>query len=421
MGCFCHKAVTLLEQQASRLAMPGGPVPALPGAARPGMIPPLIPASAPLVSHVVPHVMPLGAAQLPTPGSVAALAVAAAQARGMAVLRALSGWLAARGLPAAPWQPPAEWIGLRLPMPRMDAQAVATISAMVHLRTQVLAQFGLDLLVPAQAQAMTRIVTTMNTRLSKSAILRQLDPSAWTRLAAQNDAIDHVLAAERAGLLQPPPHVLETLTRPGGVPIGQWSPLLAPLRRLAPLIAASMQLGAPVTETTQLAAALRVLAQVKLPPLAAPESMHKLGAALAALTRLRTSLGIDPLRQDPREVVERVYAKQQALLKRLSQTLAMDLEHDAAAATRVLEKLPKLPVSPGSLATPEVVKLAQLAAPLAEVHWNVPASLPAVPVGLATCTLAASLQTSLGIQAVLPAPCGTGCDAALLMRAAAAA
>jgi hypothetical protein len=56
---------------------------------------------------------------------------------------------------------------------------------------------------------------------------------------------------------------------------------------------------------------------------------------------------------------------------------------------------------------------------LAALDWQVP-SLPAIQIGLSTATLAVQMQASLGIQAVLPAPCGSGCDAASLLRAVAA-
>jgi hypothetical protein len=78
--------------------------------------------------------------------------------------------------------------------------------------------------------------------------------------------------------------------------------------------------------------------------------------------------------------------------------------------------LPKLPVSPGNLATAAVVDLALQAQVLAQLNWQVPASIPAVGIGLATASLSAHLQVALGIRAVMSTPCGV-CDAAALLRA----
>jgi hypothetical protein len=91
-----------------------------------------------------------------------------------------------------------------------------------------------------------------------------------------------------------------------------------------------------------------------------------------------------------------------------------------ALLAAVLAMLPKLPVSPGNLATSAVVQLSLQAQALASLNWQVPTNLPAIPIAMATCSLAAQMQAALSIQAVLPAPCGSGCDAAALLRAAAA-
>src|SRR5208282_4292260 len=85
---------------------------------------------------------------------------------GMDIPLALSAYLNAAGLPAEPWLPEPSWLSLPLPQQQLSLQAVATISAMAALRAQVLAQFGIDLLIPGQAMAMARIVATMNARLS---------------------------------------------------------------------------------------------------------------------------------------------------------------------------------------------------------------------------------------------------------------
>ena len=92
---------------------------------------------------------------------------AASALPGAGIPLSLSAWLNLRGLPALPWMPLTH-----LARPAAAAacnstlRAVATISALASLRAQVLAQFGLDLLIPGQALAFARIVATMNARLS---------------------------------------------------------------------------------------------------------------------------------------------------------------------------------------------------------------------------------------------------------------
>jgi hypothetical protein len=363
---------------------------------------------------------------------------------GANVAMALSAFLSARGLPAAPWQPDPAWLDVKLPMPQLSASAIATISALVQMRAQVLAQFNLDLLVPAQVNALARIVTTMNAHLSAalSAALSaslslsaplSVNPTGWAALATLNAAIDQVQLALKAGLLAPSPSLMLSLTTPGGIPIGQWGALLRPLRMLAPLIAASLQLNASVSETAQLAAALKVLARISLPPVAAPELVANVTAALSAVASLQASLGIAPLQIGLPAVRLQIQAKLGALLATLSAqfglklTAALQLTGPSLAAAlqslvaQLMGMLPKLPVAAGNLATQETVQLALQAQALASINWQVPTNLPAIPVALATCTLAAQMQASLGIRAVLPSPCGSGCDAAALMRAASAA
>ena len=53
---------------------------------------------------------------------------------------------------------------------------------------------------------------------------------------------------------------------------------------------------------------------------------------------------------------------------------------------------------------------------LASLNWQVPLSLPVIGIGLPTCAFVAQLSATLGLQAVLSAPCPI-CDAAKLMAA----
>jgi hypothetical protein len=351
---------------------------------------------------------------------------------GADVAMALSAWLSARGLPAAPWQPDPAWLQQQLPMPQLSASAIATISALVQLRAQALAQFGIDLLIPQQANAFARIVASMNAHLAvampATSAAATLNPAPLVMLANLNAAIEQVQAALTAGLLvpSPPPGQMLALTQPGGIPIGRWGGLLRPLRMLAPLIAASLQLGASISDTVQLAAALRVLARINLPALAAPGLVASLSATLSAMASLNASFGAATVKAGLPAVRVQVQARLSALLATLSARFAINLTGIGAAALaqaleQLLAMLPKLPVVPSSLATADVVRLAMQAQALASVNWQVPTSLPAIATGLATCTLAAQMQVALGIQAVMPTPCGSGCDAAALLRAALAA
>ncbi len=333
----------------------------------------------------------------------------------------LSAWLSLRGLPAAPWMPEPSWLNLPLPRLQLNARAVATISALASLRAQVLAQFGLDLLIPQQALGFARLVATMNARLS---LLANINPLSWIRLAALNAAIDQVQLALNAGLFLPPPSLMLSLSAPAGIPMLRWANLLALLRLLAPMLAACAQLNVSVSETAQLSAALRVLARLSLPPLAMPQLMASLSAALSAVAQLQASLRlpVPVLQLGFPAVMLRVQAKLGALLPALPAhfglNLNMPLESLLAA---ILALLPNLPFVPTSLATSAVMQAALSAQAMASLNWQVPVSLPAIQIGLPTCALVAALNAALSLNVALPSPCGSGCDAAKIMAALAAA
>lgn len=328
----------------------------------------------------------------------------------------LSAWLSARGLPAAPWQPDLSWLGLGLPVPRMSVSAIATISAMASLRAQVLAQFGLDLLIAAQARAFARIVATLNARL---ALMAPINPLGWIQLGQLNAAIDQVTLALNAGLLLPTPSLMLSLTMPGGLPMARWASLLDLLRALAPLIAAALQLNVSLTATADFAAALRVLARIQLPALAAPALAANLSAALSAVASLQASLGVPVLQLGLPAIQARVQARLSVLMSTLAARFGLSVTAPDLLAL-LLSLLPKLPIIPTSFATADMVRLSMQAHALASLNWNVPA-LPALPIGLATCNLAAQLQASLNLSAVLRAPCGPACDASACLSAALAA
>ena len=339
----------------------------------------------------------------------------------------LSAWLGARSLPSAPWPADPNWLALLLPQLRLNASAMATISAMAQLRAQVLAQFGIDLLLPGQAAAFARIVATLNMRLSAMAHL-SLNPLAWLQLAGLNAAIDRVNLALQLGLLAPSASLSLAMTTPGGLALPSWRPFLAALAGLAPLIAAAAQLniGLAAGFSAQLSAALRMLLGIALPQIGAANLtlMASLTAALSATAQLQASLGINPLGLGFPAVQAMVLVRLNAMLSALSLSLRLNLQSPNLLA-ELLALLPALPYCPSSFATPAVVRaaLAIDARALASLDWQVPAlaQLPVLRLGLPVCAFAAQLQASLGISAVLPAPCAQGCDAAAIVRALAAA
>jgi hypothetical protein len=331
------------------------------------------------------------------------------------LVQALANWLGARALPAPAWVPDPGWPALPLPRMTLTASAMATISALAQLRAQVLAQFGIDLLLPGQARDFAGIVTTMNARLSAMAVA-SFNPLAWLRLAALNGAIDQLNVALTLGLPFQLP--AEGQPMPGGLPMAAWRQFLAALSALAPMIAAAAQLNVDLSEnfTASLALAIRPLNTLVLPHLPSLSMMASLTAALSAVAQLRASLAVDPLQLGLAAVQEMVALR----LTVLMQTLPACLPFNPLTLLidDVLALLPPIPYCPTSLATQAVVTAAMAinAQALAALNWQVPGamSLSAVSVGLPAVAFAAQLQASLGISAIVQAPCGNGCDAKAL-------
>ncbi len=352
-----------------------------------------------------------------------ATVVAPAALPGANIAQALADWLAAHGLPAEPWMPDPAWLTTALPRLRLGMPAITTISALAQLRAQALSQLGLDLLKPAQAHAFARVVATLNARMTALAGLpavQQLSPQPWIRLASLNGAIDQVQLGLQAGLFRPPAPLLQALTLPAGRPMAIWTPFLSQLRKLAPMLAACTQLNVPLTDPSQLAGALRGLGRIALPPLAAPQLMASLTATLSALARLQTSLGVPPLQLGLAGLTARIQAKLHVMLRAVASAFGLNLRgaDPKAVLAALLAQLPHLPVAPTGFATQPTVTAALGAHLLADLDWKVPPVLPATQIGLPACAFAAQLQSSFGAAPVLPAPCGSGCDAAKLMQAA---
>jgi len=204
------------------------------------------------------------------------------------------------------------------------------------------------------------------------------------------------------------------------------------LQMLAPMIAALAQLNINLVETASqsataaLSAALRPLIQLKLPALVAAQFVASVTAALSASAQLQASLGLpaSPLSVGLPALVVRVQEKLALLLPALSAQFGINLGHGVGSGpvlgsliTDMLAQLPSVPLQPATLATGAVVQAALRAQVLASLNWQVPAMLPSLQTALPACAFTAQLSGALGIAAVLPSPCASGCDAAKLMHA----
>ena len=332
----------------------------------------------------------------------------------------ISAWLARFGLPAAPWQPNPAWLDLQLPSISLNANAMATISAFAQLRAMVLAQCGIDLLVPAQATAFARLAATLQARLSAALSAQAgatagtalaLNASAWLQLSATLTACARIQEALALGLLPTPPP---------GPSLAIWRPFLVRLRALLPIIAASSQLGLDLSAdfAAQLSAMLRVMLGITLPafPPASLMLMANLTAALSAVAQIRLALGVDPLVIGLPRVQAMVAARVQALVTAIQASLGLNL-------ASLLALLPTLPVPEysASLMAPAAVVTAALRinpTAIAAINWNVPPvpSLPILAVGLPVAAFTEQLNAALSLTASV-APCGAQCDAAALMSA----
>ena len=314
---------------------------------------------------------------------------------------ALAAWLAARGLPAAPWQPDPDWQEAPLPRLAMGAQAMLTISAIANLRAQALAQFGLDLQDPAQARMFARLAATLGARMAAAPPAGT--GQAWQRLGALNAAIDQVGAAVQSGVF--------TAGADAYALAPEWRPFLSAVRSLLPLIAVAVQLGLDMRANfaPDLAAAVRSMLAARLPPLPPAQlaAMAGLSAQLTAVSSLAASLGVDPL-QAGYKPVQQMVARRLAALR---------------PALPPAGELPAMPYCPTVPVTPAVVQLAQTmnAEAVAALTWQAPAmtSVPLLQVGLPVAGLAAQLKTALGISPAA-GPCA-GCDANAVLQAALAA
>lgn len=393
MGCFCHHSLAALTPGMAGLSMP----------------------------YTEPAV--------PTASDLRRLAAEA-------LIAALSRWLAQHGLPAAPWQPDPILLEQPLPQVRLSAQALATISAFATLRAQVLAQFGIDLLVPAQHAAFVRIAATLNAHIAANAAAfltpaLALDAAGWTRLASLHDALRAVKAALEQELLAPAEALLQSMLEPGNIPMAQWRQPILRLQALAPLLAAAAQLNLSVREnfSAQLSAALRVMRTITLPPIpmAQLSAMATVTAALSATARLEAGLGVNPLKAGYRAIRQMVMAELASLVQSLQPTFAPALAAakpplgPANLKSVLASLLPRLPYCPTHLASSDTMQaaLSVNAEAIESMNWQVPAisAVSVLSVGLPVVSFAATMHASATVSPVKLSPCGSGCDAAKIMRA----
>jgi hypothetical protein len=374
MGCFCRQSVEQLQEKLQHLDR------STPDAAR--------------------------AATGDTPTSQDARDVAAAAQS-----------LAARALPDDPWRPDPAWRDAALPTPELPPQAAATLTSLATMREQSRSALGLDPLQPEQAKQLKRVVTTLNERLKQMAnTAPPPDAAPWQRLADQSEAADSVQKAAKSGLLDPSPEQVAAYSQPAAAPMQQWLPLLRKVRALAPLLAAAKLLDAPLSDpqavAQTMAEAVRKLRNLDLPPPAEPAQAARLMSALSAVQRLRQSLGVDP--------TEAGYAAVQKAVAEKTKAAAAILRQAQAQRT---DPPPNLPYCPTRFAPPAVIEAAKSegARALAAIAWKVPAAntLSALQSGLPASSLAKQIADALGASPVRSAPCGSGCDAARLMKAAA--
>jgi len=361
----------------------------------------------------------LGPLQLALPGlSVSAsLSVALPGAK---VALSLSDWLGARGLPAAPWAPDLAWLEIELPSLRLSASAMATISAFAQLRASVMAQFGLDLMVAAQAQAFARLAATASARLSAMLSANVglglglglgINAMPWQALASLNFAIGQLEAALSLGLFA-------NLSAYGAFP--NFAAFLAALMALLPVIAVSLQMNLALNASLSatLSASIRAMLAISMPSIPAVNLslMATLTATLSAIASLQASLGISPLQVGFPGVQAMLSARLAVLLPQVSAALGLNL-----SLPNLLALLPALPYCPTMAVTAPVVQMAASinAQAVASMNWQVPAlsAVALLNIGLPVCALSAQLNESLGINAALSAPCPI-CDAGAVFKAA---
>ena len=309
-------------------------------------------------------------------------------------LAAAAAWLAARWLPAEPWQPDPAWLEIDLPDLPMPAGHLAVMLALVQVRQDCQRDLGINLTVSAQAAKVARIIATLNRRTPDLALQLNTSPP-WEALALQLDHAERVTLAARAGLFLPLP--VEIVPVP---PIAVWQPLLLKIKALAPLIAIGQTPGLNLQLEGMpglLAAMLREMLAISIPPLDDLTTILRIIARFDAIARLQLGLGLNPCSVAFSQV-----------------KAAVDLRTAAAVALLPPGEFPAHPPNPGLLITADMIAAARAIprAVLAQLHWNVPRyDQLALLTTLVPVVKLVGLLRSCGIEAVCQSPCDAHCDA----------
>lgn len=326
------------------------------------------------------------------------------------VIPAVSDWLAARWLPAPAWEPDPEWIETELPDPPMEPAALSVIIGMIQAQQACETHMAVDATDPDQVSKLARIVGTLNRRMDDLAWIEE-DATPWQSLAARNDQIDTVRAAVEQGVFAPPPDEKEP-------PFAPWRPLFAKLKALAPLVAVAQLLKLDFSETAapdRLAEKVRALRQVKLPKLENPMRVMRVIARAQAITRLRDSLGADPLEHPWARLEAAVERKAAAVAERLPENLRVQQGKPIGLA-------PRQP-NPSQIINADMLRLAEKISPeaLTRLQWRVPSydQIDLLTTAAPVATLA-RLMHVMGQNPIRATPCGRDCDAGAVARELAA-
>ena len=316
------------------------------------------------------------------------------------VVNAVSDWLAARWLPAPPWEPNPEWQEVDLPEPPMPPAALSVLSSLIQAQQTCQADLAIDPAQPEQVSRLARIVATLNRRTEELQQVAEDDATPWEEVAALNDHVDTVRDALGQGVLSP---------QEDDPPIGPWRPLLAKVKALAPLISVFRTLDLDPTdpETVEiLADRVRRLRAVTLPTLDRTLPIYRLIARYSAIGRLQTSLGADPRTVPFNRVQRAVKRKVDAVVEQLPPQIRLVEDR--------LVGMAQCQPNPSQLLTATMVTQAQAIEPalLDRLHWNVPdyQQIELLTTAVPVVKLVTLLRT-LGNDPIRTSPCDRGCDA----------
>lgn len=335
-----------------------------------------------------------------------------------------------------------------LPSVPLPAHQLAGLAARTQLRTQALAQCGVDLDRPEGVAAMRRLIATLAARVQAATDRGALpDLRPWQHLAQVQAAAARLQTLADQAAEAAPPSAAGLPGAAGRLAAAQtptaWQPFVTALQPLALLMQVAAQTqgrpgGAggrggqggetpgpgsphdPAALQAGLEAAAATPSLPALPPATVAALSHAAGG-LAAMAQLSTALGAD--------VAESGYAAAQAMVaSRVSAAVAalrrVGVNVAAMSATAPAgTEAASLPTVPGlpAFATPALVRTVRTLDPAALAALRpvaMAASPGSVSTGLAVTAFLAHAGTALGARPS-PAPCA-GCDQRALVAALAA-